>query len=410
MTVNWMDLSVEHLSKYIKHFGREGPTVQQRLTEILMSYLDNAQAVDLSSFSSALELAVHNTLVLIPLKANKLKQDNNLSQLQLAATLASLWRFGMGRAVVVGVSDLEREIAEGAFGLLRERLSVHSMELAYVEYTNNDTPTKNVPRLALKGLQFVMNPSNIDNAQTQEWLGPNPDHWKYVYYTEPDLLLQTRPSAMPAITEALSQGVLMTAHRLEPIPHQRDFPFMNKRDNAATGQLLQTLTGHMDNVNSVAWSPGGTTLASGSSDNTVKIWNATTGQLLRTLTGHNADVWSVAWSPDGTTLASGGWDDTVQIWNADTGQAMQNLTGHTTDIWSVAWNPRNATELASGSSDHTVEIRNVNTGQLVQTLRGHTWWVHSVAWNLDGTKLASGSDDDTVRIWDAALLLQGHGS
>ena len=79
------------------------------------------------------------------------------------------------------------------------------------------------------------------------------------------------------------------------------------------------ITGHKHSVLSVAWSPNGTTLASGSGDQTIKLWEAD-GTLLQTLTGHtgsNHAVWSVAWSPNGTTLASGSQDHTITLWEVD---------------------------------------------------------------------------------------------
>ena len=81
-----------------------------------------------------------------------------------------------------------------------------------------------------------------------------------------------------------------------------------------TLQLQQTLTGHSDSVSSVAYSPNGQTLASGSWDKTIKLWNVKTGNLLQTLEGHYILVYSVAYSPDGQTLASGSSDDTIKIW------------------------------------------------------------------------------------------------
>ena len=183
--------------------------------------------------------------------------------------------------------------------------------------------------------------------------------------------------------------------------------------NAADGTLLRTLQGHTDWVNSVAWSPDGTTLASGSFDETVKLWNAADGTLLRTLQGHTGWVRSVAWSPDGTTLASGSSDETVKLWNAADGTLFRTLQGHTRDVRSVAWSP-DGTTLASGSWDNTVKLWNAADGTLLRTLQGHTDNVWSVAWSPDGTTLASGSFDETVKLWkkDGTLLrtLQGHTS
>ena len=75
------------------------------------------------------------------------------------------------------------------------------------------------------------------------------------------------------------------------------------------------MSGHDSYVWSVAFSPNGEFLASGSLDKTIKLWNPKNGQLLRTLTGHDNEVWSVAFSPNGEFLASGSHDRTIKLWN-----------------------------------------------------------------------------------------------
>ncbi|MFM6471889.1 MAG: trypsin-like peptidase domain-containing protein, partial [Dolichospermum sp.] len=122
-------------------------------------------------------------------------------------------------------------------------------------------------------------------------------------------------------------------------------------DNTFNFTLAQTLADHSDDVNSVAWSPDGSTLASGSDDKTIKIWDGRTGNLLGTLSGHSDWVWSVAWSPDGRTLASGSDDKTIKIWDGRTGNLLRTLSGHSNLVRSVAWSPDGST-LASGSSDN----------------------------------------------------------
>ena len=142
-------------------------------------------------------------------------------------------------------------------------------------------------------------------------------------------------------------------------------------------------------------------MASGSADDTVRLWDAGTGAPLQTLEGHSGLVSSVSFSPDGKLMASGSNDSTVRLWDAGTGAPLQTLNGHLNLVSSVAFSP-DGKLVASGSRDNTVRLWDAGTGAPLQMLEGHSSKVSSVAFSPDGKLVASGSSDNTVRLWDAS--------
>jgi WD40 repeat protein len=175
--------------------------------------------------------------------------------------------------------------------------------------------------------------------------------------------------------------------------------------DAASGQLKAVLRGHTDEVVTLAFSPDGKTLATGSEDRTARLWNMPGGQLAAVLQGHQGTVKTLMFSPNGRTLATGGnnadpgWDETTRLWDAQTGRLKATLEGHTFGARVVAFSPDGHT-LATGSGDGTLRLWDVASGRLKVTRQRQAGWVLTRARSADGQTLATGSTDGPVRLWD----------
>jgi hypothetical protein len=171
--------------------------------------------------------------------------------------------------------------------------------------------------------------------------------------------------------------------------------------DAATGTPIATLAGHTLWVYAVAFSPDGTRVLTGSDDYTERLWDAATGTTLATLTGHTASVEAIAFSQDGTRILTGSLDNTARLWDAATGTTAATLAGHTSLVKAVAF-PPDGTRVLTGSWDNTARMWDAATGKAVATLAGHTAEVTAVAFSPGGKRVLTGSEDKTARLWDAA--------
>ena len=180
--------------------------------------------------------------------------------------------------------------------------------------------------------------------------------------------------------------------------------------DTTTGKKRTTLNGHAVedqdpsleiHVLTLAFSPDGTQLASGSRDTTVRLWDtATINEAPITLRKHTGWTNALAFSPDGKILASGSTDKTVHLWNTTTGEPLATLTGHLSGIAALTFSPDGST-LASGSTDGTIRFWDTTTGDpLLTPITGHTQWVKAGTFLKDSSTFVSVAFNGTITFWD----------
>ncbi|MBA3943705.1 MAG: helix-turn-helix domain-containing protein [Herpetosiphonaceae bacterium] len=151
-------------------------------------------------------------------------------------------------------------------------------------------------------------------------------------------------------------------------------------------------------VTSVVVSPNGQDVLIGSFGGTVQLWELATAKPLRSFSGTSGPIATVAFAPDGRHVLSTS-EDTAFLWDAQTGQVVQKFVGHASGLWSVAISSDGRTVLTA-SDDTTARLWNAATGQEIQTFRGHTKAVETAVFSPDGEAVLTGSDDKTARLWD----------
>lgn len=170
--------------------------------------------------------------------------------------------------------------------------------------------------------------------------------------------------------------------------------------DSKTGNLLRTLNWHVKPVISIAFSPNGRILASGSQDGTIAVWDVRTGEHTRTLAAHVHAVEGVGFSPDGTIFASMSRNG-AKLWNTAAWSEIHTLDNDVHEIGNVAFSPNGKT-IMMATSDWEVRIWDTKTGETLRSLPGHRSGISGVAFFPDGRTLVSCSYDGTVLLWELA--------
>lgn len=174
---------------------------------------------------------------------------------------------------------------------------------------------------------------------------------------------------------------------------------------------IKTLKGHRDSVRCVTqmkWSKDASTLLSGASDKTIKVWDILKAECKMTLTGHSDSVYHlefIKWAKDEVTVASASYDKTLKLWDIEKGVCLKTLMGHThyvNNITQLRWDG-DETVLVSCSFDKSIRLWNIESGKVMKSLKGHSEYVMGMCQlitNKDYITLVSGSGDNSIKIWE----------
>jgi len=194
-------------------------------------------------------------------------------------------------------------------------------------------------------------------------------------------------------------GAQPTKTQKTPVPTTPMIPTMAK--------IGIVFTGHQQLVRTVAWSPDGTMLASGSDDTNLLVWDidGTVHQMI----AHPASVLAAAWSPDSQRLVTGS-NNQVLFVNARTGMQLgRSIHRHTAAVTSLAWTGKNQQlQVVSGGADKHAIVWDTTTYHSQTIFTRHTTPIESVSWSADGQTVASSSQGGAVRVWNAASGQEVH--
>ncbi len=165
-------------------------------------------------------------------------------------------------------------------------------------------------------------------------------------------------------------------------------------------RLREEIEGHNQRINTVAYSPNGKMIASGSGDNTVKTWYASNGRDIHSYKAGKNDVLAVSWSPDSDYIATGvSWDSNILVWDASRDKLVNTLDGHSDWVNSVVYSP-DGLNIISGSNDGSVRFWDSVSGKETRKFR-EEWWgeIRGLAISGDGSYLAGATENNSVVLW-----------
>lgn len=175
--------------------------------------------------------------------------------------------------------------------------------------------------------------------------------------------------------------------------------------------LKHTLNGHANLITRISWSPDGTILASGSNDQTIKLWDIE-GNSADTFPSPYNTIKHLVWSPDGSSIAISSIYNDIYIMNSRSGTPEGRVVGHSGWVTSLDWAP-DGNSIVSSCADQTIRIWYSRNYLVLETLEGHANLIRCVSWSPDGTMIASSSSSGKIRLWDTSSwkqvrILRGH--